>query len=294
MTLILTNDEIESVFTLDECFSVLEPALIELGNGRAVNMPRQDLLVPGPLAGSYHGLKTSCAALPQAGVTTMRITSDVLTWPVIGGRQRRVKVPLAQGNKYVGLVLVFSNASGELLAIFPDGFMQAIRVGVTNALSAKYLARNDSSTLALYGSGWQARPALLAMCKVLPINEVRIYSPTKANRDAFVREMSAKTDARLSAVASPEAAAAGAHVVALTTNALEPFFPASWIADGMHITTVRPSELMLDALLRCDLIAVSTREAAKLFTLPGEEIQVPEFGRGDYGRAELENTAADW
>ena len=45
--------------------------------------------------------------------------------------------------------------------------MQAIRVGVTNALSAKYLARKDSSVMALYGSGWQAGPALLAMCQVL-------------------------------------------------------------------------------------------------------------------------------
>ena len=62
----------------------------------------------------------------------------------------------------------------------------------------------------------------------------------------------------------------------------------------MHITTVRPSEMTLDALTRCDLIAVSTREAAKLFTLPGEERKVPEFGKGDYGRAELEKTAADW
>jgi ornithine cyclodeaminase/alanine dehydrogenase-like protein (mu-crystallin family) len=67
-----------------------------------------------------------------------------------------------------------------------------------------------------------------------------------------------------------------------------------WIRDGMHITTVRPSEMTLDALVRCDLIAVSTREAAKLFTLPGEETKIPEFGKGDYGRAELENTAADW
>ena len=49
MTLILTNEEIESVFTLEECFNALEPALRDLGNGQAVNMPRQDLLVPGPL-----------------------------------------------------------------------------------------------------------------------------------------------------------------------------------------------------------------------------------------------------
>ncbi len=294
MTLILTNEEIESVFTLDECFGVLEPALLDLGSGRAVSMARQDLLVPGPFADSYHGLKTSCASLPRAGVTTMRVTSDVLTWPSIGGKQRRVKVPLAGGNKYVGLVLVFSTATGELLAIFPDGLIQAIRVGVMNALSAKYLARENSSVMALYGSGWQAGPALLAMCKVLPIKEVRVYSPTKANRETFVRNMSESTDARLFAVSSPEAAAEGADIVALTTNALDPFFPAAWIQDGMHITTVRPSEMMLDALVRCDLIAVSTREAAKLFTLPGEEKKIPEFGRGDYGRAELENTAADW
>src|SRR5688572_6448608 len=294
MTLILTNEEIENIFTLDECFAALEPALLELGNGQAVNMPRQDLLVPGPIEGSYHGLKTSCASLPSAGVTTMRVTSDVLTWPIIGGRQRRVKVPLAQGSKYVGLVFVFSVTSGELLAIFPDGFMQAIRVGVTNALSAQYLARKNSSVMALYGSGWQARPALLAMCKVLPIEEVRVYSPSRENRDRFVDEMRAKSRAKLRAVSSPEEAARGADIVSLTTNALEPFFPAVWIHGGMHITTVRPSELMLDALVRCDLIAVSTREAAKLFTLPGEERKVPEFGRGDYGRAELENTAADW
>lgn len=294
MTLILTNEEIESIFTLDECFATLEPALLELGTGRAVSMPRQDLLVPGPLEESYHGLKMSSASLPRAGVTTMRLTSDILTWPKIDGRQRRVKVPLAMGNKYVGLVLVFSTATGELLAIFPDGLMQAIRVGVTNALSAKYLARKNSAVMALYGSGWQAGPALVALCKVLPIEEVRVYSPTTANRDSFAEKISSQTRAMVRAVSSPIESAKGADVVALATNALDPFFPADWIADGMHITTVRPSEMTLDALRRCDLIAVSTREAAKLFTLPGEEPKVPEFGRGDYGRAELEKTAADW
>ncbi|MGH7782420.1 MAG: ornithine cyclodeaminase family protein [Candidatus Binatia bacterium] len=294
MTLLLTNEQIEEIFTIDECFQVLEPALLELGNGRAVNMPRQDLLVPGPLESSYHGLKTSCASLPQAGVTTMRVTSDILTWPEVAGRQRRVKVPLAPGGKYVGLVLVFSTRTGELLAIFPDGFMQAIRVGVTNALSAKYMARRESSVLALYGSGWQARPALLAMCQVLPISDVRVYSPTASNRKKFVAEMQELTSAKLRAVSAPEEAAKDSDIIALATNALDPFFPASWISDGVHITTVRPSEMMLDALVRCDLIAVSTREAAQLFTLPGEAIKIPEFGKGDYGRAELESTAADW
>jgi alanine dehydrogenase len=239
MTLILNNDEIERVFTLDECFDVLEPALRDLGNGIAVNMPRQDLLVPGPLDGTYHGLKTSCASLPRLGVTTMRLTSDILTWPIVGGRQRRVKVPLVMGGKYVGLVFVFSTTTGELLAILADGFIQAIRVGVTNALSAKYMARPDSSVLAVYGSGWQARPAVLAMCKVLPVREVRIYSPTQSNRENFAGEMQRIISADIVAVSSPEEAAKDADVVALTTNALDPFFSACFdtrSCSAIHVT----------------------------------------------------------
>ncbi|MGH7824504.1 MAG: ornithine cyclodeaminase family protein [Candidatus Binatia bacterium] len=294
MTLVLSNEEIETVFTLEECFNVLEPALTDLGDGKAVNMPRQDLLVPGPLEGSYHGLKLSCGSMPRDHVTTVRVTSDVIKWPEVAGEQRRVKVPLAMGSKFVGLVFVFSTTTGELLAILPDGFVQAIRVGVTNALSAKYMGRSDSSVLAVYGSGWQARPALLAMCKVLPIQEIRVYSPTQGNRESFAKEMSQKVAAKIFAVPDPEKASRGADIVALATNALDPFFPAGWLGEGMHVTTVRPSEMTLGALLRCDVIAVSSREAARLFTLPGEEKNIPEFGKGDYVRAELKGTRADW
>jgi ornithine cyclodeaminase/alanine dehydrogenase-like protein (mu-crystallin family) len=132
------------------------------------------------------------------------------------------------------------------------------------------------------------------MCKVLPVREVRIYSPTQSNRENFAGEMQRIISADIVTVSSPEEAAKRADVVALATNALDPFFPASWIRAGMHITTVRPSEMMLEALLRCDVIAVSTREAAQLFTLPGQESAIPEFGKGDYGRTELKKTAADW
>ena len=294
MTLILTNEEIESCFTLEECFRVMEPAFIDLGNGAAANLPRQDLLVPGPLEGSYHGLKSAGGSMPRFGVTAARLTSDIVTWPEVDGERRRVKVPLAMGSKYVGLVFLFSTATGELLAIFPDGLVQAIRVGVTNALSAKYMARPKSSVLGLYGSGWQARSGLLAMCSTMPIREVRVYSPTVEHRQAFAREMDGRVEARVRAVDLPEHAADGTDIALLTTNALKPFFPAEWVRDGMHIATVRSSEMTVDALLRCDRLVVSSREAARLVTLPGEEERIPEAGQGDYRREELEDTEADW
>jgi hypothetical protein len=40
--------------------------------------------------------------------------------------------------------------------------------------------------------------------------------------------------------------------------------------------------------------AASSRESARLSTLPGEEIRIPEFGKGDYARSELKGTQADW
>ena len=227
MTLILTNEEIESCFTLEECFRVMEPAFIDLGNGAAANLPRQDLLVPGPLEGSYHGLKSAGGSIPRFGVTAARLTSDIVTWPEVDGERRRVKVPLAMGNKYVGLVFLFSTATGELLAIFPDGLVQAIRVGVTNALSAKYMARPESSVLALYGSGWQARSGLLAMCSAMPIRYVRVYSPTEEHRRAFVADISSQVDAEcVRRWTFPRRPLRGADIVLLATNALAPFFPA--------------------------------------------------------------------
>src|SRR5918993_1496302 len=276
MTLILNNDEIETVFTLEDCFDVLEPALRDLGNGSAVSMPRHDLLVPGPLDGSYHGLKTSCASLPRSGVTTMRLTSDILTWPIVSGRQRRVKVPLAVGSKYVGLVFVFSTTTGELLAILPDGFIQAIRVGVTNALSAKYMARPDSSVLAVYGSGWQARPAVLAMCKVFAIGEIRVFSPTKSNCERFVAEMRQLVNAKLIAISSAQEAAKNADIVSLATNALDPFFPASWLQPGMHLTTVRPAKLLSSS--RCKDRRAQFRNSAKVTTAARSWRKPPRIG----------------
>ena len=114
------------------------------------------------------------------------------------------------------------------------------------------------------------------------------------HRRSFAAEMNAQVNAEVRTVDAPEDAAHGADIVLLATNALAPFFPADWIRDGMHIATVRSSEMTVDALLRCDRLVVSSREAARLVTLPGEEERIPESGQGDYGREELHGTEADW
>ena len=72
----------------------------------------------------------------------------------------------------------------------PDGVMQRMRVGAANGLGVKYLARKDASTVGILGSGWQAGAQLMAACAVREIKTIRCFSPTKANREAFAKQMS--------------------------------------------------------------------------------------------------------
>jgi ornithine cyclodeaminase/alanine dehydrogenase-like protein (mu-crystallin family) len=60
---------------------------------------------------------------------------------VVGGQRRRIKVPAAAGKRFVGLVLLFDSATGELISILQDGMLQQFSVGAINAIGAKYLAR---------------------------------------------------------------------------------------------------------------------------------------------------------
>jgi ornithine cyclodeaminase/alanine dehydrogenase-like protein (mu-crystallin family) len=168
-------------------------------------------------------------------------------------------VPAAPDAHYVGLVLLFSTENGDPLAIFPDGVLQRLRVGASNGIGAKYLARDDAATVALLGSGWQAGTQLLAICAVRKITRVRCYSPNPVNRAAFVREMSGQVSAELEAVDTPERAVAGADVVMCATNAIEPVFLARWIAPGMHLSAIKRPEIEPEAIARADRLVIHTR-----------------------------------
>ncbi len=63
-----------------------------------------------------------------SGFASIRLNSDILSWTEVAGATRRVKVPAAPGERYVGLVLAFSTGTGEPLAIFPNSVVQRMRV----------------------------------------------------------------------------------------------------------------------------------------------------------------------
>jgi alanine dehydrogenase len=136
-----------------------------------------------------------------------------------------------------------------------DGYLQHMRVGACAGLGTKYLSRQNSKVLGMLGSGGMARTYAMAICEVRPIKRIQVFSPTKANREKYTREMEEKLAVEVQAVDSPQNAVKGMDIVALTTDSLVPVIKADWLEAVMHITNVRNNEAGPDVLKRADIIA---------------------------------------
>src|SRR5882672_2627726 len=209
--LVLSNEEIAKLLSIEECMAALEPMYRDVAEERVLFSPRVDNIAPNPHPEAYYAFKHMGGTWPAQGVQALRINSDVVTHPLVAGKPRRVKQPLANG-RWVGLVLLFSTETGALLAMFPDGVMQRLRVGAANGIALKALAREDSAVLALIGSGWQAGTQLAAALAVRRIREVRVYSPRRESREGFVEEALRSHRVKIFSVETPEACVDGADI----------------------------------------------------------------------------------
>jgi ornithine cyclodeaminase/alanine dehydrogenase-like protein (mu-crystallin family) len=142
--------------------------------------------------------------------------------------------------------------------------MQRMRVGATNAIASKYMARKDASTVAILGSGWQAGAQLMALDAVHDIDDIRVYSPREDRRLVFAQQMSAKLGKTVRPCASGAEACRGADVVNCSTNATGAVFFKEWLEPGMHIGAIRPgaSEVARDAWEDIDVIALMDHDDA--------------------------------
>jgi ornithine cyclodeaminase/alanine dehydrogenase-like protein (mu-crystallin family) len=260
MTLILSNDDVAKLLTMRDCINVFEDTYAELSNGRSVNRVRSDCLVPSGQDDALYSLKSMDGVAPNLGVGAVRIDSDIVTWPKQGNNLRRVKVPAAPGGRYVGLVLLFSTQTGEPLAIMPDGVMQRIRVGATNGLGVKYLARKNASSVGILGSGWQAGAQLMAVCAVREVRSIRCFSPNRERCATFAREMSGLLDIEVVPVAQPEDAIGGSDIAMCATNSIDNVFFEHWIEPGMHISSIKITEIELAAIRRADRLVLHSHD----------------------------------
>lgn len=263
MPLFLNNEEVEQVITMKDTMTALETLYREMGQGIAIAAPRSDVHSPTAAATSAeapmaHYLKSMTGSCPAFGTAALRFSSDIVTWRDSGGGMRRDKLPKLPGNRWMGVVLLFSTANGELLSVMNDGVLQRFRVGGANGVSTKYLARANAEVVGLIGSGWQAGTQVLAVCEARGIKKIKVFSPTKANREAFARDMSPIVGVEITPVESYEDAVKDVDIIITSTNARKPFLGKWALREGVHISAMQRDEFDDEALLSCQPLILHT------------------------------------
>jgi alanine dehydrogenase len=255
----LSNEDVEALLSMSDCLAAMEDAYREMGEGRGGSGIRSEILTPTTRDDGLYSLLTMAGVAPKFGIGAVRINSDIVTWPQTPAGRKRVKIPAAPNERYVGLVLLFSIATGEPLAIYPDGIVQRMRVAATCGLAAKYLARPDARVAALLGTGWQAGGQAAAIAAVRPIERIRCYSPDAERRETFTREMSETLGITVTAASSARDAVAGADVVMCATSSMQPVLSADWLEPGMHVSSLKRLELDASVAEAADVVVTHVR-----------------------------------
>jgi ornithine cyclodeaminase/alanine dehydrogenase-like protein (mu-crystallin family) len=136
-------------------------------------------------------------------------------------------------------VLVW-DGNGRLAGCVVGTEIGARRTGALGGAAVDALARANAATLGIVGSGVQAWTQLWAISAVRGLVEVRVFSPTHENREAFARRAEAELGLSAAACDSAEEAIADSDLVVLATRSERPVIEAGWIRPGTHVNTVGP------------------------------------------------------
>ncbi|HUF40559.1 MAG TPA: ornithine cyclodeaminase family protein [Verrucomicrobiae bacterium] len=256
MALLIGNQDAAQALTMRACLEAIEAGVKEYYDGDATCRPRIDVWAPAGDPHGYYQWGSMEGTSRRFQVFAARIKSDIAYWS--GGKAgvTTQEKYCQQPGKFCGLILLFSTANGEPLAVMNDGFIQHMRVGATAGLGAKYLAREDAQTIAMIGSGGMARTHAHAFCEVRRIKRIRVYSPTAANKVAYAKEMEQKLGVEVEPVANSRNALKSAEIVATCTDTTVPVIEGRYVEEGAFITTVKGStEIDDETLRRVDMFA---------------------------------------
>ena len=189
MPLLLANQDVRQVLTMDTCIEVLEDAFRELGHGRAINRPRSHTYMLNEDPNDFYLFKSVEGGVLKLQTYAIRLSSDRVVNRIVEGRSRREKIAAASGGRFFGLILLMNTETCEPFCILPDGFLQRMRVGATYGLGIKYLARSNAARIGIFGAGGQAETQLLAACSVRHILSIKVFSPRTESRNRFAEQM---------------------------------------------------------------------------------------------------------
>jgi ornithine cyclodeaminase/alanine dehydrogenase-like protein (mu-crystallin family) len=244
MAIWLGEEEVRALLAPDELISTMESALAAFSRGE-VDQPLRTVLQPS--RGSWF------ASMPMASSALGAVGEKLVTvYPGNGARN----LPT-----HLATIVLVDPDTGTLRAVMDGRYITEARTAAVSAVSLKYLAAADARTLAIIGSGVQARSHLRFLPLVRRFESIRCWSPRAERRGRLAAEFPG-----VAACDSAEEATRDADVIVLATGSPSPVIDAAWVKPGAHVISVgacRPHEREIDpALLASAKLFVDSRESA--------------------------------
>ena len=236
MAIVLSEDEVRAVLPMPDLIRGMRQAMVEYSTG-AAQQPLRTVLELGEEK-SFFGVMPAALAHPAA-VGTKLVT--------VFATNRDLGLP-----SHLATIVLLDPATGALRAILDGRYITEARTGAVSAVSVDLLATPSAATLAILGSGVQARSHFEALGCVRRLKEIRVWSPNEDRRKTFAADIDSRTNAVVKVASSARTAVDGADLIVLATAAHEPVIASDWVDDGAHICAVgacRPTHREMDGAL---------------------------------------------
>lgn len=225
--LYLSYDDVCKVdLNMEEVIKAVEDGFVEMGNDRTEMPPKGAIHPGGAAADNYiHAMPCYIPAIKSAGVK----------W--VAGYPGNLKKSLPYNT---GILALNEVDNGLVYAVMDCRWITTKRTGAASAISAKYLARPESETIAIIACGVQGHSNLEAMSKIFKLKKVRAFDPMPSQMDklvAFAKSLG------LEAEACPEAekAVRGADIIVSSGPILKQPYDTvkeGWMAEGAFASLV--------------------------------------------------------
>ena len=224
--LYLSQAEVASVnLPMAEIIRSLETAFREKGEGKT-EMPPKPGIHPGGGDNFIHAMPAYIPALKSAGIK----------W--VSGFIENSKRDLPY---ITGLLILNDVETGLPLAVMDCVWITAMRTGAATALSARYLARPESSVVGILGCGVQGRTNLEALRVLFPVKKVMAYDVDAGIAQRYAKEMEARFGVEVVTVQKPREAVSGCDLVVTAGPILRKphqTIRAGWLGEGAFASLV--------------------------------------------------------
>jgi len=224
--LYLSQDDVIAVgITMVEIIETLEVAFREKGEGRT-EMPPKPGIHPGGGDNFIHAMPAYIPALKSAGIK----------W--VSGFPENYKL----GLPYItGLLILNDPETGLPVSVMDCVWITAMRTGAASALSARYLARAESSVVGVLGCGVQGRTNVEALNVLFPLKQVMAYDVDPEAVGRYVDEIGSRFNLEVVSVATPRQAVSGSDIVVTAGPILKKphaTIEAGWLDEGAFASLV--------------------------------------------------------